>query len=300
MATFAVIAALLIIFGGPVVVINRDILLNRSRFKRAPDPVPLPFLIIPSSPGAADIVPAGLSQRRAPARVPMHASAGYAAADLPQASMADEAAMLDPMAQHTTQHTTQRARKQTFQKPVPPPLADAFDADAFDDEDELDDLELTQDSRHDSRSVHAGSGTRAEFSVFTDSDSDDASPDETVVFTRATDEAVQILPGRLHVLTGETAGEDLRLFSRIGEQPQIVVGRETGPAHHHITLRSPTVSRRHARMDFVNGHWTITNLSTTNPVLVNDRVLNNGSSARRLSDGDRIELGEVALRFLAS
>jgi hypothetical protein len=133
-----------------------------------------------------------------------------------------------------------------------------------------------------------------------DDSSEEVSPDATIVFTRPVDEPVQILPGRLHVLSGEDSGEDLHLFSKLGEQPRIVVGREKGPPHRHITLHSPTVSRRHARMEFVNGSWTITNLSSTNPVLVNDRVLKNGTSARKLSDGDRIELGEVALRFLAS
>ncbi|MFI5239961.1 MAG: FHA domain-containing protein, partial [Gemmatimonadales bacterium] len=125
-------------------------------------------------------------------------------------------------------------------------------------------------------------------------------PEAVVTVERREVAPVQVLPGRLHVLSGESAGRDLRLFSKVGERPRIVVGREAGPAHRHITLRSPTVSRRHARIEFIDGQWTITNLSTTNPVLVNDRALENDSSARPLSNGDRIELGEVALRFLAS
>lgn len=129
---------------------------------------------------------------------------------------------------------------------------------------------------------------------------DEVASDATIVFTRPTDEPLQILPGRLVIISGEGTGEDLRLFSRIGEAPRIVVGRDTGPPHQHITLHSPTVSRRHARIDFDNGQWSITNLSETNPVLVNDRVLNRGSAARKLADGDRIELGEVELRFRAS
>ena len=129
---------------------------------------------------------------------------------------------------------------------------------------------------------------------------EETASDATVIFTRPVDEPVQILPGHLQVLSGDDSGEDLHLFSKLGETPRILVGREKGPAHRHITLHSPTVSRRHARMEFVNGSWTITNLSATNPILVNDRVLKNGTSARKLSDGDRIELGEVALRFLAS
>lgn len=136
--------------------------------------------------------------------------------------------------------------------------------------------------------------------IVDDADSDDPSADATIVFNRPVDEPVQILPGRLRVLSGDASGEDLRLFNRLGEPPRIVVGRETGPPHRHITLRSPTVSRRHARMEFIDGHWTITNLSATNPVLVNDRVLAHDGATRTLSDGDRIELGEVALRFLAS
>lgn len=126
------------------------------------------------------------------------------------------------------------------------------------------------------------------------------SPDATVVFQRPADEPVQILPGRLHILSGDAIGEDLHLFRKLGEPARIVVGREKGAPHRHITLHSPTVSRRHARMDWVNGAWMITNLSSTNPVLVNNRALKNGTTARKLSDGDRIELGEVALRFLAS
>jgi hypothetical protein len=126
------------------------------------------------------------------------------------------------------------------------------------------------------------------------------SPDATTTFRRPRNEHVQVLPARLQVLSGDAAGQNLRLFSRVGEKPRILVGREPGPAHRCITLRSPTVSRRHARMECVDGQWTITNLSETNPVLVNDHALTGPSSARALSNGDRIELGEVALRFLAS
>lgn len=216
MDMLAIVVLLLFLVAGPVVVMNRDLLFNRSVLKRASYDPPLPFLIIPSSPGAADIVPAGVLRRRASAQ--------------------PEAAPPEQWAQSST----------------------AWD------------------------------------------ESGEPSTDATVIFNRPVDEPVQILPGRLHVLSGENAGEDLRLFSRLGEPPQIVVGRESGPPHRHITLQSPTVSRRHARMDFANGFWTITNLSATNPVLVNDRVLKNGASARKLADGDRIELGEVALRFQAS
>jgi pSer/pThr/pTyr-binding forkhead associated (FHA) protein len=63
-----------------------------------------------------------------------------------------------------------------------------------------------------------------------------------------------------------------------------------------VGLGSPTVSRRHARLDYTNGQWEIRNLSQTNPLVVNDE-LSDSDVARPLVDGDRLELGEVVLRF---
>ncbi len=251
-----VVIALLLFVVGPVVVVNRDLLFNRSGRRRshAYEP-PLPFLIIPTSPGASDIHPAGTIKRRAesqrlpPVAEPEEEPFGRYE-DEPERSFGNNhgAAESEPREQAITRE----------------PLADVR------------------------------GGVR-------DADQmDEPAPDATVVFHRPMDEAVQILPGKLRVLSGESAGKDFPLVSRIGEAPQLLVGRDTGPPYRHITLQAPTVSRRHARMDFIDGHWTITNLSETNPVLVNNRALLNGGSARRLSNGDCIELGEVALRFLAS
>lgn len=121
---------------------------------------------------------------------------------------------------------------------------------------------------------------------------------QTVVFRHPSDEPVQILPGRLEIVAGEPARDDLRFFGRIGEPVRITLGREAGSPQRTITLRSPTVSRRHARMEFVDGRWQITNLSKTNPALVNERMLSpDGNVPCLLAEGDRIELGEVVLRF---
>jgi len=330
MEILAVIAVLLLLVAGPVIAVNRDLLFHRSARKRAAAAVPLPFLIIPSSPGAANIVPAGVARPRAASRQPTQKPPRH------------------PAQQQTQQQTQQRTQKppqartkaeprsQTQPKPrsqwadpradprsdhpadlpaeLPEDFSGEFPGELYD--------ELRESQRAQPEAAAAPEAPEAPEAPFADlrpavpheladgmdesfqdeldEESEEPSPDATVVFHRPVDEPVQILPGRLRILSGETAGEDLRLFSRIGEPPQIVVGRETGPAHRHITLHSPTVSRRHARMDFADGHWTITNLSRTNPVLVNDRVLANGGSSRKLSDGVRIELGEVALRFLTS
>lgn len=137
-----------------------------------------------------------------------------------------------------------------------------------------------------------------------DSDEVDEAPvpltGETVVFRRIADEPLQLLPGRFEVLAGEPGREDVRFFGALGEPVEIVLGREGGPPQRAIRLHSRTVSRRHARLTFANGHWTITNLSTTNPVVVNDDVLAPSlGESRVLADGDRVELGEVVLRFHA-
>ena len=50
-------------------------------------------------------------------------------------------------------------------------------------------------------------------------------------------------------------------------------------------------------MRFADGAWTIRNLSTTNPLRLNGRELDVAEESPALADGDRIEVGEVVLRF---
>lgn len=123
---------------------------------------------------------------------------------------------------------------------------------------------------------------------------------ETVRFRRPTEEPVQLLPGRLEVLSGESKHQEIRFVRVPGEPLQLVVGRDPGaPSPRHVALQSNTVSRQHARFEFSDGKWAVSNLSRTNPVIVNDEHLSDTSGERTLVDGDRIELGEVVLRFRA-
>lgn len=257
----AILAIVLVIIGVPVVVVNRDLLFNRSAAKRARVEQPLPFLIIPSYADRSDPAPVGAGWQR---------TAAQRAPQVPKA-----------------------------------PLQDTSAPEGEDEDSDRGEQELPADHRwippfEVSSNKSVGGYAPLELADFDDEAEDEPSTDATVIFTRPVDEPMQILPGRLQIISGEPATDDLRLFSRMGEPARIIVGRETGPPHQYITLHSPTVSRRHARMDFENGSWMITNLSQTNPVLVNDSALTNGGSARKLSNGDRIELGEVALRFLSS
>ncbi|HEU4628148.1 MAG TPA: FHA domain-containing protein [Gemmatimonadaceae bacterium] len=117
----------------------------------------------------------------------------------------------------------------------------------------------------------------------------------TVRIQRPAEDTVQVLPGRLEVVEGEEQRE-IRFVRAWGDVPEITIGRGTGPKHRHLQLHSLTVSRAHARMRFEGERWKIVNLSETNPTLVNGTPLGLGET-RLLSHGDRLELGEILLRF---
>lgn len=122
----------------------------------------------------------------------------------------------------------------------------------------------------------------------------------TVRVERYTDTPFQLLPGHLEVERGEPRGEAIRFVRMRGEPAEITLGRGDGPPHRHVKLAAGSVSREHARLFFENGQWRITNLSNTNPTLVNGETLGDGTRDYRwLTDGDTIELGEMILRFRA-
>lgn len=132
-----------------------------------------------------------------------------------------------------------------------------------------------------------------------DIESQVAATSETVRFQRPNDDVVQLLPGHLEVLSGDSRHQEIRFVRVQGQQPQLILGRNPGRSPQHISLNSSTVSRQHARLAFSGGRWAVANLSKTNPVVVNDQELTNLDGERQLADGDRIELGEVVLRFHA-
>jgi pSer/pThr/pTyr-binding forkhead associated (FHA) protein len=53
------------------------------------------------------------------------------------------------------------------------------------------------------------------------------------------------------------------------------------------------VSRRHARLDYQRGEWTITDLGSGNKTFVNNRPV----SSEALGDGDEVRLGNTRMRF---
>lgn len=138
----------------------------------------------------------------------------------------------------------------------------------------------------------------------------------SVRYWRAADGTLQFLPGRLEIAAGHDAGQEIRFVRTPGPDGTcITFGRAEGAPYRHVQLREPTVSRVHARMLLEAGspngslrgsttpnasRWRLENLSSTNPVVVNGRALDsngNVASSVMLSEGDRIEMGEVAFIF---
>ena len=117
-------------------------------------------------------------------------------------------------------------------------------------------------------------------------------------FHRPADHSRAYLPGSLQVIEGADAGLHVH-FVRLSEieDPVITFGRSEGPPFRHVQLLEPTVSRAHARMSFEADGWALTNLSRTNPVLVNRQPLAD-SEAMLLRDGDRVEMGALVFRYL--
>ncbi len=114
------------------------------------------------------------------------------------------------------------------------------------------------------------------------------------------DGTLQVLPGRLEVLAGITLDnpweQEIRFVRVPGSDPELTLGRGEGPPHRHLRLGSATVSRQQAHMRYGDEGWTLTNLSRTNPTVVNSEALAPGASTL-LREGDRVEMGEVAFRF---
>lgn len=128
----------------------------------------------------------------------------------------------------------------------------------------------------------------------------DSASNETVQFLRPGDEALQLLPARFEVVSGISPPQVIRFVRVPGQPPEMIIGREAASSPQQVTLTSSTVSRRHARVSYSDGRWLVTNLSHTNPVVVNDHALAEFEGPRPLLDGDRIELGDVVLRFCTS
>lgn len=146
--------------------------------------------------------------------------------------------------------------------------------------------------------VRSPSGAAAAAAASSAPDPGEAVQAGPIRFHRPPEGTLQLLPGRLQILSGNERREEIRFVRISGEEASVTFGRSDGTPHRHIQLQSRTVSRLHASMHFREGAWHVVNLSHTNPVVLNGRQLSAAPSRQvPLGDGDQIEMGEVVFRF---
>src|SRR4029453_14173961 len=113
-------------------------------------------------------------------------------------------------------------------------------------------------------------------------------------FFRAEEGTLEFLPGRLEVVAGEDTGQEIHFARQVGDEDiAVTFGRSEGPPLRHVQLLDPTVSRQHARMTYVGQRWHLSNMSTTNAVLLNGAALPTHGAGTPLQEGDRLEMGAV-------
>lgn len=83
------------------------------------------------------------------------------------------------------------------------------------------------------------------------------------------------------------------------EYPAIILGR-TSPGHPvepgFVHIDQDTVSRRHAQLNWSEGAYLLTNLSTTNPIRINGQMV----EQCLLKAGDQLQLGECVLNLVST
>lgn len=150
---------------------------------------------------------------------------------------------------------------------------------------------------------HPSPNGRRNGSQFSPASSNGLAPvgDRTLAHEELEAVTLQLLPGRLDVVTGADKGLEIRFVKQNTTRPtEYTLGRAPNVDFKHVQIQGVTVSRVHAGMRFSRGEWTLVNLSTTNPTRVAERDLVAPGEEQVLADGDRIELGEVVLRFSAT
>ncbi|MCK6580316.1 MAG: FHA domain-containing protein [Anaerolineae bacterium] len=96
--------------------------------------------------------------------------------------------------------------------------------------------------------------------------------------------------GKLIITTGPQEGQSIPLLTNT-----ITVGRATVKADWEVSLQDPSVSRPHARMEFRDDSWVLSDLGSSNGTLVNGTPIN--EKGRVVKDGDVITFGGTVTVF---
>jgi pSer/pThr/pTyr-binding forkhead associated (FHA) protein len=93
-------------------------------------------------------------------------------------------------------------------------------------------------------------------------------------------------PGFLVGLSHDAQNRKWQLFG------ETAVGRSMD---NEIPIHHPSLSRRHARLIYMNGNFVLTDLGSTNGCELNGQAVY--SQAMQLKDGDIVKIGEVEFRL---
>jgi hypothetical protein len=106
----------------------------------------------------------------------------------------------------------------------------------------------------------------------------------------ATRERVVAALRRVAAWDGPSAAEPATLLALdwSGAEDELLVGRHDAC---DVMVGHPSVSRKHARLSFRDGHWVLRDLDSTNGTRVNGRRV----GRCRLEPGDRLLLGSADL-----
>src|SRR5690606_31136136 len=96
--------------------------------------------------------------------------------------------------------------------------------------------------------------------------------------------------GRIMKLVLEMTGADDGVAHRVVESFPVTLGRGY---HNDIILADPHVGEQHIRIDYDGRDWTVTDLGSVNPLLVNMRPV---AGPVRIVSGDELRVGGVRLR----
>lgn len=96
--------------------------------------------------------------------------------------------------------------------------------------------------------------------------------------------------GRLVITSGAQEGSAIML-----RWNTLRIGRATANAEWEVCLPDPSVSRPHARMEFLDDNWVLYDLGSANGTFVNGTPIN--EKGRMLRDGDMVTFGTTVLLF---
>jgi len=107
---------------------------------------------------------------------------------------------------------------------------------------------------------------------------------------RPSQQAWDRLIARCNRIAGRARAEPATLLALdwTGARDELLVGRHDAS---DVVVSHPSVSRRHARLSFRDGHWVLRDLDSTNGTRVNGKRV----VRCRLEPGDRLSLGSADL-----